>query len=164
MTIPSWTDYNNGVKFTNEKEATMPLPYDPETLGEIKQKTFEPDQPGNYWFEVKDAQNKEGAKGTYTTLTLSVDTGKRTAKVYTNVFYSEASLWKLKQFIDCVDMPAPREPEDFIGASGKAGFEISEKGYLEPKFYIPKGSAEEDDVAVASVKKAFASESTVEEF
>jgi hypothetical protein len=113
------------------------------------------DEPGDYFFEVVDAKNKtaQSSGNVYTSLVMMVDTGEREAKVFTSMFYSEKSLFRLKQFIDATGVTPPKEPEDYIGASGKAHFVLNDKGYLEPKWYISKAEAGESPVA--KVKETF---------
>lgn len=112
------------------------------------------DEPGDYFFEVSDATNKTSKAGNvYTSITMMVDTGEREAKVFTAMHYSAASLFRLKQFVDATGIKAPKDPMDFIGASGKAHFVINDNGYLEPKWYVSKAEAGESPVA--KVKEQF---------
>lgn len=119
------------------------------------------DVPGDYFFEVSDAVNKTSKAGNvYTSITMMVDTGEREAKVFTAMHYSAASLFRLKQFVDATGIEAPKNAEDFIGASGKAHFVINDNGYLEPKWYVSK--AEAGDSPVAKVKAVFESPEKVD--
>jgi len=156
MTIPTWKEYNEGIKFTNEKELKMPpLPYDPENAKGDSGKEFEPDQPGEYWFEVTKAEEKTSAAGNiYTALTMKVDTGNRSATVFTNIHYSEKALFIVGKFVECTGISFPTEHDHFIGARGQAYFGLNDKDYLEPKKYISGGSAAKDTADVQKVKQA----------
>jgi len=163
MSIPSFQAFQEGAKFikeTNEKEAIMPLPYDPADLDNIEEKpAFEPDAAGDYWFEVKNAEERTSNAGNvYTALTLEVDTGKRNALVWDNMSYTENMHWRLKQFKDCTGT-APTEHDDYIGLTGQASFKQEEykgKTKLKVDSFIPAGAANE-------VKAAFAKSKTTEE-
>jgi hypothetical protein len=124
-------------------------------LDGIENQSRKQDEPGDYFFEVSDAKNKtsQSSGNVYTSLVMMVDTGAREAKVFTNIFYSEKSLFRLKQFIDATEISPPKDPEDFIGASGKAHFVLNDNGYLEPKWYISK--AEAGSSPVKKVQEAF---------
>lgn len=111
----------------------MPLGYNVEHMkesgGEQAIKEFEPDEPGVYKFKVDEfteTEFKTGRKGAK--VKLLVDTGKREATVYENVFYEKDMLWKLRSLFRALEMDPDQEYEiwDVENKLGEAEFDLRE--------------------------------------
>ncbi len=159
-TIPTWKEYNNNQQFNIDKEELMSLPkYNPD---DIKESNFEPDVAGEYFFDVKEASDagKSGTGFDKTKIVLSVDTGKRTAKVIVNLTSNPAAAWVVDAFYKSLGIndggESLQDYDDLLGMSGKANFTMEpgysdpSKSYLNASTFISKGSAGLNSKSVAA--------------
>ena len=117
----------------------MPMGYNADA--EIKEGGGARAEPGVYFFKVDAAAEKlfrSGNEGAELVLLVGAFEG-RDVKVFERFVYTDAALWKLKQFFDCTgfDFRSPPEVEELVGVTGMADFERDEKGYLRVKSYLP---------------------------
>lgn len=116
----------------------MSLPnYD---LSNVKSNSKRVYEAGEYPFVVVEAVQKVAKNGTeYTKLKLAVNVGApKEITVYDGMFYSEKSLFRIKQFVEATGCNPPKEPDDYVGQSGWAMFKPNDEGYLEVRWFIHK--------------------------
>jgi hypothetical protein len=104
---------------------------------------------GTYTFLVEHAGWKtprtkpDGSVGAdYLGLELKLTNASREAKVYDNMFFTPASLWKIKSFMEAVGLDFSSEPDKdympilFAGKTGTAHFKAGENGFLVVAYYV----------------------------
>lgn len=112
---------------------------------------FTPIAEGDYPFTVTDAQTAFSQKGNeMINLTLSVEAGERTVKIFDRLVFTDKALGFIKAFCEATGLTENWEsgmldPEDCVGVEGMVHLEMGEKRddgkqYMEVGFYIPKNA------------------------
>jgi hypothetical protein len=104
-------------------------------------------EPGNYKFNIVDASETTSKRG-HTALAIKMEVyvegegGTTPVNVNDWVYFTEASGWRLKQFLlglDRLEAP-PTEATEYIGLGGTGKFVIGDSGFLEIGSYLTAGN------------------------
>jgi len=112
------------------------LPYNPDEA-KNERKTI---KPGVYPFFVEKAvESKTLDDKEYTALTLKVSIDDRDVTCFDNMYYTPKALFRIAQFSEACGIDKPTEHDHYVGAQGKANFDLNERGFLNVKWYITDG-------------------------
>jgi hypothetical protein len=117
-----------------------PLDYD-----NTKEPTSNRAEAGTYPFKVDEIEERRfnsGNKGLEATIIADVG-GRDVTCRFVKFVYTDKALWKLKEFMESIglDYHGKNEVRDFRGRMGIAEFGLNEKGYLEPRKFLPDEDA-----------------------
>lgn len=127
--------------------------YDPEDLDESGGMCLE----GRYHFKVKTCDEAETRhRDPYFKIKCEVvaegeDGSEKRIEVYQNIFFGNKSLWKVKEFYECVGLDFEKDtsvtPKDILGLTGIASYifgKENDKGrkYLEVHMYVARKKGE----------------------
>jgi len=150
MTFPTWEEFNELTKPT--KGAVMAkLNYNQDEASKSSS-TFVTRVPGTWEFAIKDAELKTANSGTEgINITMEVNQDGTLLKAFDTFWLSDKALFRLADVSAACGQALPEEDTDMIGWTGKAQFDIDDKGYFKVERYIKEGAE-----APKTAKKNFA--------